>query len=324
MRQPPEPSSARPGGPGHPLREEPPSRKEIVRAAYDQQAARYADHTRLQGGNLGRLLDRLGAAAGGLPAGAWLDVGAGTGQLAQRLVALGTLSGATRYTGVDLSPAMIAAARASFSSSPLAHAAHAVTFAVADAEALPFPDARFDTVVSNSVLHWLHDPQVGRRPDAAVAELARVAAPGGWVAVSVAAVGTARRFQRAYHAALAETRGEGLAMGPVRRDPIGCLALHEVVDALARAGLEVVHADTLYEPVSYPSPAIYAADVAAYGFGVYMAPVPQARRTQVWARVVAAFEAQEGPGPYLHDQYMGYAVARRACTAPPPAESRQT
>jgi len=305
----------------------PGARKDVVRAAYDEQAARYAAHTRLQGGNLGRLLDRLVAAAGGLPTGDWLDVGAGTGQLAQRLAALGVFAPgasveATRYTGVDLSPGMIAAARASLAEAPLAAVSHAVSFAVADAEALPFGDGRFSVVVSNSVLHWLHDPQQGRGPDVAVAELGRVVVPGGWVAVSVAATGTARRFQRAYHAALDGLRREGVELAAVPRDPIGCLALHEVVDALGAAGLEVVTADTLYEPVRYSTPADYAADVAAYGLGVYLAPVPQALRSQAWARVVAAFEAQEGPGPYVHDQYMGYAVARRPASAPGPERTQ--
>ncbi len=291
-----------------------PARKDVVRAAYDEQATRYARHTRLQGGNLGRLLARLEAAAGALPGGDWLDVGAGTGQLALRLAERGLLAGSARYTGVDLSPGMIAAATASLATPPLAEIASRVTFGVADAEALPFPDGRFSVVVSNSVLHWLHDPLAGRGPEDAVAELARVVGPGGWVAVSVAATGTARRFQRAYHAVLEALRSEGVPLGAVRPDPIGCLTLHQLVDALRGAGLDVVRADALYEPVRYPSPAAYAADVAAYGLGVYMAPVPPDRREHAWARVVETFARQEGGGPYLHDQYMGYAVARRPPT----------
>ncbi|TNF27422.1 MAG: SAM-dependent methyltransferase [Deltaproteobacteria bacterium] len=185
------------------------------------------------------------------------------------------------------------------------------TFAVADAEALPFEAGAFDVVVSNSVLHWLHDPELGRTPAKAVAELARVLRPGGWLALSVAATGTARRFQRAYHGVLAELAADGVALGRVRRDPIGTMALHEVVEPCLAAGLDVVSASLSFEPVRYPDPAGYAADVAAYGRGVYLAPVPPARHDQAWDRVAAAFAAAEGPGPYLHDQYMSYVIARR-------------
>ncbi len=47
------------------------------------------------------------------------------------------------------------------------------TDVLADAHALPFPDASFDVVASLSVLQIMHDPFV------AVAEVARVLAPGG-------------------------------------------------------------------------------------------------------------------------------------------------
>jgi len=279
--------------------------KEIVRSAYDAQAARYGDHVRLQGGNLDHLLARLAAAAGSRPRGRWLDVGCGTGLLSHRL-RQGGFAAPERditYVGVDLSPGMIAAARRD--------APPGATFEVADAEALPFSSASFDVVLSNSALHWLNDPERGHTPDAALAEMIRLLRPGGWLALSVAGTGTARRFQRAYHAVMAELASEGVALGRVRRDPVGSMGLDEVVAPCLAAGLDVVSATLRFEPVRYADPEGYAADVAAYGQGVYLAPVPEDRREGVWDRIAAAFRAAEGAGTYLHDQYMIYLVARR-------------
>lgn len=73
-----------------------------------------------------------------------------------------------RLTGVDLTEAAVASVRRRLALEGLA----ADVF-VADAEALPFPDASFDLVYSWGVLH--HTPS----PPAAVAEVHRVLRPGG-------------------------------------------------------------------------------------------------------------------------------------------------
>ena len=49
----------------------------------------------------------------------------------------------------------------------------------ADLTALPFPDHRFDVVLSSHVLEHIRDDE------AAIAELARVLRPGGWAAIMV-------------------------------------------------------------------------------------------------------------------------------------------
>ena len=72
--------------------------------------------------------------------------------------------------GLDFSEPMLAEARARFP---------AITFNHGDAEALPYPDARFDAVVSNFGVH--HVP----RPERALAEAHRVLRPGGRLAFSV-------------------------------------------------------------------------------------------------------------------------------------------
>ena len=93
------------------------------------------------------------------PGAALLDLGCGTGQ--SRRVYDGTFA---RYTGADLSPAAIAAARAAFP---------ADEWVVADACRLPFEDGRFDVVAFSSLLHHIPDFP------AAVREGFRVLKPGG-------------------------------------------------------------------------------------------------------------------------------------------------
>jgi ubiquinone/menaquinone biosynthesis C-methylase UbiE len=89
-----------------------------------------------------------------------LEVGCGTGLILQRLARI-----AKRAVGVDLSPGMLAKARA-----------RGLEVVEADATALPFPDASFDAAVSFKVL--AHVPDIR----GALSEMARVVRPGGVVA----------------------------------------------------------------------------------------------------------------------------------------------
>lgn len=97
-----------------------------------------------------------------------LDIGTGTGRLLE-LLAPRVDAG----LGVDASRNMVALARARLSRTDLAHCA----VRLGDMYRLPLPDGRYDAVVLQMVLHYAEDP------GAAVAEAARVLAPGGTLVV---------------------------------------------------------------------------------------------------------------------------------------------
>jgi SAM-dependent methyltransferase len=97
-----------------------------------------------------------------------LDVACGSGTAA--------LVAARRYcdvTGIDFVPALIERARARAAADGLD-----ADFQVADAQALPFPDARFDVVLSVYGVHFA--PDQGR----AASEMLRVCRPGGRVGLA--------------------------------------------------------------------------------------------------------------------------------------------
>src|SRR6478735_8531611 len=98
-----------------------------------------------------------------------LDVGCGTGHLT---FAVARRSGSGELRGVDLAQPYIEHARR--------HNQDArIVFEVADACALPFADKHFDRVLSLLVLHFV--PQA----EQAIAEMRRVAKPGGVVGAAV-------------------------------------------------------------------------------------------------------------------------------------------
>lgn len=118
------------------------------------------DHSAPNEAFVRRLLD-LGAR------GRVLDVGCGPGHIA---LLLATMHPGVEVTGVDLSEHMLRLAEEHRAVS--AHAGR-VRFAKADAKGLPFPDASFDTVCSNTILHHIPDPLPFLR------ECWRVLKPGG-------------------------------------------------------------------------------------------------------------------------------------------------
>jgi arsenite methyltransferase len=96
-----------------------------------------------------------------------LDLGSGAGT--DSLIAAQMVGAGGSVTGIDMTPQMLAKARAAAAEMGAAN----VEFVEAEAERLPFPDASFDFVISNGVIDLIPDK------DVVFAELHRVLAPGG-------------------------------------------------------------------------------------------------------------------------------------------------
>ena len=98
----------------------------------------------------------------------FLDAGTGTGRMLELIA-----PNARRAVGIDVSPDMLAIARDRLLRADI----HNAQVRLGDTYRLPFPNgtvgAGFDVVLFHQVLHYLDDPGT------AVAEAARVMAPGG-------------------------------------------------------------------------------------------------------------------------------------------------
>ena len=133
-----------------------PTFKSLEHQGWSERAAAYDDYTaRMTKVPIAPLLDAAGVRSGTRV----LDVCCGTGIAAEEAVRRGAA-----VTGVDLSEDMIAAARGK---------GLKADFRTGDAETLPFADTSFDSVVCNFGILHLPDPA------RAMAEVARVLAPGG-------------------------------------------------------------------------------------------------------------------------------------------------
>ena len=96
-----------------------------------------------------------------------LDVGCGAGT--DSLVAAQMVGPTGRVVGLDMTPEMLAKARAAAAATDVGN----VEFVEGDAEEMPFPDASFDVVISNGVIDLIPDK------DAVFSEILRVLEPGG-------------------------------------------------------------------------------------------------------------------------------------------------
>jgi ubiquinone/menaquinone biosynthesis C-methylase UbiE len=141
-----------------------------------------------------------------------LDVGCGTGSLA--IAAKRRVGAAGSVHGVDASPEMVDRARRKTTKTGVE-----VAFQTAIVEALPFPDASFDVVLSTLVLH--HLPSAVRQQG--VREMRRVLKPEGRVlAVDFVTPAPERR---------------GLL---ARLHRHGHLAVQDIVELLSEVGLRIV------------------------------------------------------------------------------------
>jgi len=114
------------------------------------------------------LVTALGAKTGETRLGELLDVGTGTGRIAELLA-----KSASHVTALDRNPEMLQVARARLQALP----AGLIDLVQGDFNALPFADATFDTVIFHQVLHYAQEPE------SVLAEAARVTRQGGTVTI---------------------------------------------------------------------------------------------------------------------------------------------
>ena len=101
-----------------------------------------------------------------------LDLGSGAGT--DSLVAAQMVGPDGLVRGIDMTPQMLAKARAAAADMGAAN----VEFTEAEADSLPFPDGSFDVVISNGVIDLIPDK------DAVFTEIHRVLAPGGRIQIA--------------------------------------------------------------------------------------------------------------------------------------------
>lgn len=174
---------ARPGEgrPGNPVPEA------SVAAMFDDIAPVYDRLNTLMTAGLDGRWRRAAVDATGLSTGdAAIDVACGTGKLSEALAERVGPFG--RVVGVDLAPAMVAAARRTYRD------VIQLEFSVANALELPFPDGAFDAATISFGLRNLASYEAGFR------ELARVVRPGGRVVCLELSLPRPRPLGRLYHA----------------------------------------------------------------------------------------------------------------------------
>ncbi|MBI1218870.1 MAG: methyltransferase domain-containing protein [Rhodobacteraceae bacterium] len=168
-------------------------------------------------------VDRLELA----PGHAVLEIGPGNGRLLPDLMAR---AAGLRYLGIDISPTMVAEARA-FNAARIAMGEAA--FELAEATAIPAADASFDRALAVNVIYFWPDPVVQLR------EIRRVLAPGGRLVVASTTPETAR--------AMPAMRAE---FGLVTRTAEELTALHREAD-FTEVSVDVMR-DTVPRPDGTP------------------------------------------------------------------------
>lgn len=209
--------------------------RDLEREGYDRVAATYSVLTRL---GLADYRKAFIAAASIQPGQSILDVCCGPGWLTLEAAVPAGPEG--RAVGVDLSPAMIDAARnnAAESASPN------VTFEVMDAESLALADATFDRVLCSFGL--MHVPDVER----AASEMGRVLRSRGRVVLTVWGTAEETPYLGLLIDSLRATAADHLPVDPgyfLRLGPSGVLE-----GVLERAGFEAVSVTVIKHSISYP------------------------------------------------------------------------
>lgn len=182
-----------------------------------------------------------------------LDLGSGTGYPA--LLTAQTVGSGGSVIGLDLAESMLAVAERKATRLGLTN----VTFRTADAASVPFEQSSFDAVISRFCLMFL--PQIPQ----AVAEIARVLRPGGYVAIAVWSVPEKNPYLRIPMDVIKQF----IELPPPDPAAPGIFRLAkpgELAGVLQQAGLHEVVEQEVSSEVAFLSPQEYVAslmDIAA-------------------------------------------------------------
>lgn len=182
----------------------------------------------------GRLFGPLLDAVGVVPGTRLLDVATGPGHLPARAAERGAVP-----VGVDVADAMVTRARELYPT---------LEFHRGDAEELPFADAEFDAVTANFLLPHL------ARPERAMAELVRVLAPGGRLALATWDVPSRSRLFGFFLEAFSEVGAAPPSDLPAGPDVFRFADDAAFTDLLATAGLRDVEVSPIafnYETATF-------------------------------------------------------------------------
>lgn len=267
--------------------------KRRVRTAFDRAAPGYDAAAPLQHEVCDRLLERLDWVR--LEPRRVLDVGAGTGRgvrgLRQRYRS-------AQLVGLDLSRAMLEQARR--------HGGwwRRPSWVCADLESLPVADAIVDLVFSNLALQWCNDL------DRALLGLRRVMAPGGLLMFTTFGPDTLRELREAWR-----------FVDPDHVHVNTFIDMHDIGDALVRAGFADPVMDMEMMTVTYPDPAGLMADLRA--IGATNASLGRERGLTTRARLRAmeaayeGFRLPDGTLPATYEVLYGHAWAPQVPAAGP-------
>jgi malonyl-CoA O-methyltransferase len=208
----------------------------LVRRAFDRASETYDRAAVVQGEIRGRVLERLDLVR--LQPAAILDLGAGTGHASRALK--------RRYPGaqviaIDLSQGMLQESRRQQGWWQRFHPLGA------DAHKLPIRSASVDLVLSNLMLEWCQDP------DAVFAEIRRVLRPHGLLMFTTLGPDTLKELRDAWR------RADRYAH--VHR----FIDMHDIGDALVRAGLAEPVMDTERLTITYSSLSALVEELRASG-----------------------------------------------------------
>jgi malonyl-CoA O-methyltransferase len=252
-----------------------------VRRSFGRAAAAYDGSAVLQARVRDELLARLDVVR--LEPAVALDLGTGTGHAAR---ALKGRYRSSRVVALDLSERMLAEAGQRRS------LLRRFDRVCADAGALPLRDASVDLVFSNLMLQWCDDPEVAFR------ECRRVLRPGGLVTFTTFGPDTLAELRRAWAAVDRHTH--------VNR----FIDMHDLGDALVRAGLAEPVLDVERYTLTYESARDLMSDLKAIGAHNANAGRPRGLTgRRALAGMEAAYEAyrRDGRLPATYEVVYGHA-----------------